>query len=282
MPESQKPDMPLPADPRLRAPLEEAVLDGSTVTFRWEAAEDATDYLLEVASDTAFEHLVHSETTTATSATVADVFATDGTTYYWRVFTRNAAGESSGENIESFVSVTPEESHTPATQPGATPASKQHDVPEHPDREEDMGPVPEMLKAITAEVGAEVTGDDKYYEEEAELGVQHEGIGVGQVLGFMFATIVALGMAVVFVFFLTQTASQQALDDVTALQTYPQLREVEAAATQRLDQYEVLDAGAGVYQIPLDRAIDLMVNEAYQNPRTDYSSELVLRPVTNN
>ena len=138
--------------------------------------DGADDYLLEVATDTAFEDVVHTEATEATSITVKGAFPGDGATYYWRVFARNAAGESEGENIESFVSTTPEEaSHS--VEAGATPASKQT-APERPDQEEDLGPVPEMLKAVKAEVGAEVTGDEEYFREEAELGVQHEGIGL--------------------------------------------------------------------------------------------------------
>lgn len=300
MAERQDTDLTPPLAPALQAPREEAVLDGSHITFRWADVDGAAEYVLEVATDPAFEQVVHTETTTDTSATVTEAFTTDGTTHFWRVIARNEAGESHGENIESFISVTPDVAHQHHARPDqaerlgplgeamtekspmgrratAKPASKGAEL-EHPDKEEDLGPAPELLKAVSAGVAAEVTEDEDYYEKEAELGVQHEGIGVAAVMGFMLAIVVVLAMAVVFVFYLTQMASQQALSDVTALQTYPQLREVEVTAARQLEQYEVIDPEAGVYQIPIDRAIDLMVNEAYENPRTDYSSELQLRP----
>jgi len=40
-----------------------------------------------------------------------------------------------------------------------------------------------------------------------------------------------------------------------------QLREIRAAEQQKLNNYEVLDAEKGVYRIPLERAMELYVQE---------------------
>jgi hypothetical protein len=66
---------------------------------------------------------------------------------------------------------------------------------------------------------------------------------------------------------------------VLAETTYPELREAMASAAGRLTQFGVVDQAQGVYRIPIDRAIDLMVNEQFQNGGAgDYSDELRLLP----
>lgn len=247
------------------APREEAVVDGAAVTFEWEPVEGATDYALEVAEDAAFDEVVFEQATGGdTSITVTDVFAQDGRTYYWRVFARNVAGESPGDLVESFISVSADE---------AAAATAQH--VEHPDEEEDLGPAIELHKAAAAEVAAEVTGEEKYFEAEAKLGVQHEGIGAAQILGFILAITVVILMAVAFTFVIMDTTVQAKRTTTATALNYPERRQVEANAAQRLTQYGTTDTGT--YRMPVDRAIDLMVNEAYQQPAGSYSPELQLR-----
>lgn len=278
-------EMKAPAAPVLVAPREEAVVDGSAVTFVWEPVEEATEYYLEVASDTTFETLVYEENVgDVTAVTIADVFPTDKGTYYWRVFSRNAAGESHGDVVESFISSTPDAAEA-VVNPGqagadpfataATPGTAEKPV--SPDQEEDVGPLPGLLKANVAEVAAEVTGAEEAYEAEAELGVQHEGVGAASILGFIFATITAIGMAVVFVFFWSGFVADETARKAAAGVSYPELRQVEAIADEQLEQYKILNDAEGVYRIPIDRAMELMVKETYREPRT-YSPELQLLP----
>ena len=278
-------EMKAPAAPYLVAPREEALVDGTAVTFEWEPVEEATEYVLEVATDTAFETIIFAESVgEATSITVADVFPTDEGTYYWRVFSRNAAGESHGDVIESFISGTSEMASEVLVNPdqaesfgplaaAAMPVEK----PVSPNQEEEVGPLPGLLKATAAEVAAEVSDADEAYAAEAELGVQHEGIGAASILGFIFATLTAIGMAVVFVFFYSGFVAQETARKAAASVNYPELRQVEATADEQLEQYKILNDANGVYRIPIDRAMELMVNETYRQSGT-YSPELQLLP----
>ncbi|HMB94007.1 MAG TPA: hypothetical protein VKP65_24365 [Rhodothermales bacterium] len=287
MTQQEDSEMKAPAAPNLVAPREEAIVDGTAVTFEWEPVEAATEYFLEVASDTTFETLVFAENVgDTTSITVADVFPTDEGTYYWRVFSRNAAGESHGDVVESFISGTPDDAAASLVSPdqaegfgplAAVANPSKTEKPVNPDQEEEIGPLPGLLKANVAEVAAEVTGAEEAYQAEAELGVQHEGVGAASILGFIFATITAIAMAVVFVFFYSGFVAEETARKAAAGVDYPELRQVEATADEQLEQYKILNDAEGVYRIPIDRAMELMVNETYREPGT-YSPELQLLP----
>jgi hypothetical protein len=84
---------------------------------------------------------------------------------------------------------------------------------------------------------------------------------------------------VLFGFTLTEVTSRDIRTRVLAETTYPELREARASAAGRLTQFGVVDQAQGVYRSPIDRAIDLMVNEQFQNGGAgDYSDELRLLP----
>lgn len=45
------------------------------------------------------------------------------------------------------------------------------------------------------------------------------------------------------------------------------IRELRARETEELNSYKLLDAEKGTYQIPIERAIELMADEAFQKKR---------------
>jgi hypothetical protein len=52
--------------------------------------------------------------------------------------------------------------------------------------------------------------------------------------------------------------------------------EVELAGAQKLTRYALIDAETGTYQIPIDRAMELMASETYQQPGQNYTDEIAL------
>ena len=244
----------LPA-PALNAPREAAVVDGASVTFRWEPVQDALRYQLQIARDAAFQELVLERVVEGEASTVVEgEFETDGELFYWRVLAGNDEGWSSGDHVESFVSGTAEMAATHVARP-----------------DERMGPYPELIRSASVEAAAEVTGEEKYFEEEAALGVEHEGVEAGQILGIALAIAAAIVMIVITLFQWTRIVETEARAAATGISGYPELREVEMQAEQMLRRYGVVDPGAGTYQIPIDRAMDLVVREAQQDTDTSYS-----------
>lgn len=252
--------------PVLIEPREEAVVDGSQVTFSWKPIEGAREYRLQVAADPAFEEIVLDKTTSRqTSLDVTDAFPTDESTYYWRVVARDAEGRFHGnDNIESFISGT------------ATDTASRI---ESPDEKEEYGPAERLVRGAAAEAAAEVTGEERFEEEAEELGVEHEGVEASQILGLTLAIAFALAISIVALFQYFSITAQATRSAAVGMSGYPELRENRLEATRKLTEYGVLSGESDRYRIPIDRAMELMANEAMQvQDGRQYSEELPLLP----
>lgn len=250
-----------PAEPTLLAPRREEVVNGESVTFTWEPADRASGYRLVVATDNTLEEVVHEEELgTKTEHTVTDVFDTDGRTYFWHVEAYNEVGTSEPEHIESFVSSTAEETARMETEGGAND-------------DEEYGPAGELVKSSSAAVAAEVTQDEAYFEEERRLGVAHEGVATGQIIAIAGSIILAIILLVLFLIFATDLTATQQRENVARTSRYPDLEEARNEAQQRLNNYGVVEDEEGAYRIPIDRAMELVIEESYQQQETAPSEE---------
>ena len=250
-----------PAEPALLSPRREEVVDGSKVLFQWESVEGAQEYRLVVARDASFEELVFTEKVgNTTQHEVSDVFEADGRTYFWHVEAHNEHGDSGREVVESFVAATADE------------AATMRESPESND-DEDYGPAGELVRAASAEMAAEVTGSEKYYEEEERLGVEHEGIEAGQIMGIAGGVIVAIILIIITLLMVVDLEAAEQREAVMDASRYPELQETEAQAMEKLHQYGVVEGEEGVYRIPIDRAMQIIANEAYQEEGTTPEGE---------
>ncbi len=137
-------------------------------------------------------------------------------------------------------------------------------------REPEAPAQPEQVSAPIAEGAPE--------EMEEIVGVQYEGVGAGLIMGFIFVCLMFVVGVVWVGINWAESAAQQAHEVAAMDLNYPELRQAELTAARLLNQYEVIDAGQGRYRIPIDRAVDLMVREAYLAPGGNYSQELQLLP----
>jgi hypothetical protein len=251
-----------PATPRPVAPREAAIVNARNVTFEWRPIDAATTYRLEVARDASFGTIVFEEEVPAdtTALTVTDFFPTDEQTYFWRVLAKNEDSWSRGERIESFVSATPDEA-----------ARHQKN---RPDEDEAYGPATMLVRSASKMVSDQLSsqGDDRL-EKEREMGVAYEGIPTGQILAVAVSILFAVGIIVIILFQWTNITEAAVRQASSGQSMRADLRETELQANQKLTGYEVVDEDAGVYRIPIDQAMDLMVNEAYQQGNRAYSSE---------
>jgi hypothetical protein len=88
-----------PAVPILDAPADGTTNTTLTPTLTWEASPQASSYLVEVATDSAFATVVASATVTDTAWTVTPALDSN-TQFYWRVTALNACGDSSGAGAD--------------------------------------------------------------------------------------------------------------------------------------------------------------------------------------
>lgn len=248
----------------LVAPRREMVVDGQSVTFEWQPVPDARSHRLEVAADSQFDQvLLEVDVTGRDSITLLDSFGTEGDTYYWRIIVEDEDGHIHGEDtVESFVGGTSEE-------------AVQH-VDEVTGGEAEFGLVSELFKGAAVEMAAEVTQDDAYFRKEVELGVAHEGVAAGQILAITGGIVLALVLIIVTLIQYTQVTTQEVRYSTVGMSGYPELREARNAALRKLSEYGTVEDQPGVYRIPIDRAIELIANETYQQQGRTYSAELPL------
>ncbi len=238
-------EQPLSA-PSLLAPGDAISVDGSEVTFVWEPVAGATQYRLQVASTARFQELaLDAEVGAETAVTVGNQFPTDGETFFWRVIAEGESEERATSAVESFVAT--------------TAADAEHDAPSG-----DEEPVTELARAARREATVETFDFEDQFEEEKERGVAYEGVAATQIMGISGSIILVILVAVAIIFGWFAQVTQNERTAAAERQRYDQIRQAEREATQQLQQYGVVDEEEGVYRIPIDRAMDLMATEAYQ------------------
>ncbi|MCI1710779.1 MAG: putative Ig domain-containing protein [Chiayiivirga sp.] len=84
----------MPAATVLQTPANGAGGVSTLPILTWQAAAEATQYLVQVATDAAFSNIVHTASVSGTSHTVSTMLSGD-TQYYWRVVPQNGCGTAS-------------------------------------------------------------------------------------------------------------------------------------------------------------------------------------------
>jgi len=235
--------------PTLVAPADVVSVDGSEVTFVWDPVEGAEAYRLQVAPTARFaDPVLEADVGRETAVTVGNQFPTDGETFFWRV-TATAEGADPGtSSVESFQATTAAEAELEAP----TPAS-------------DDEPVTDLARGAQREEEAVEAFDfEAQIEREKERGVAYEGVAASQIMAISASIITVVLVAVFILFGWFGQVSQNQEAEAAQAQMYSQIRQAELEAEQQLQQYGVVDGEEGAYRIPIDRAMDLIATEEYQ------------------
>jgi len=232
--------------PTLTAPREADVVNGADVRFSWKPVEAAESYILQVAESARFDTIVLEENVgDHTSVGVADFFPTDEQTYFWRVLSVAGDTISKSGRVESFVAADDDA------------AEAYGGLPE---QEEEMGPAFELVRSSKQEMPTQAVAPEAQLEREKEVGVAEEGIAAGQIAGIAVSIMVVIAVAVVVLFAWTDVERQQARSAAVSSQE-PVAEQTNAEGRRQLSQYEVMDEESGTYRIPIERAIDLVVED---------------------
>lgn len=237
-----------PQAPSLVAPRDATVVNGREATFVWEPVKDAEAYRLQIARTARFENpVLDEEVGDETAVTVGNQLPTDGQTFFWRVLARSGNQWSSGTNVESFLASTEEE----AEQARRLAA-------------EDTGPVTSLARASRREITQNVYELEDRFEREKERGVAYEGVAAGQIMGISAAIIAVILVAVAIIFGWFGQVRQEMQAEAAQSRDYREVQDLKGDDPGRLHEYRVVDDEEGVYQIPIDRAMDLIATEEYQ------------------
>lgn len=98
----------------------------------------------------------------------------------------------------------------------------------------------------------------------ADTGYEKGDVNVGRMLVFTAIAIVFTLLVVVFMneFFLFE--KERIVQEMVLSPESKELRELRAREDRELHSYAVIDTANGVYRIPIDRAMRLMADEAFQ------------------
>lgn len=94
------------------------------------------------------------------------------------------------------------------------------------------------------------------------MSYEKRDVNVSKIVGFAIVIVVFLVAVIVFLneFFIYEVENiKEERDSVVSTQ----LRDLRAAEEETLNSYKVLNAEKDKYQIPIDRAMKLMADEAY-------------------
>lgn len=235
------------SSPSLFAPVDAVSVDGSEVTFAWSSLEEAEAYRLQVAETASFDSLVlDADVGSETAVTVGNQLPTDGQTLFWRVLVKTDGEWNRKSAVEAFV------------------ATAEADVEQQPSATSAEQPVTELARAAREEATVETFDFEDQVEKEKERGVAYEGVAASQIMGISASIIAVVLVAVAILFGWFEQVSQNKKREVGDRQQYRNLQQAELEATRRLQQYGVVDEEAGIYRIPIDRAMDVIATEEYQ------------------
>ena len=234
--------------PSLVAPTDAVSVDGSEVTFVWKPVAGAERYRLQVASTARFQDpVLDAEVGTETAVTVGNQLPTDGRIFFWRVLTESDREEHATSPVESFVATTAAEAEHEAPLPAV-----------------DDDPVTERAHATQREATTEALDFQDRLKKEKKRGVAYEGVAARQIMGITGSIILVILAAVALIFGWFGQVRQDMRTTAAARTDAQPLRQARLEATQQLQQYGVVDKEEGVYRIPIDRAMELVATEGYQ------------------
>ncbi len=98
--------------------------------------------------------------------------------------------------------------------------------------------------------------------EQDEFAVQSEDLSAGVLTGVIAGVAVLVMVIVVIAVSVSGQRFEEARVDAISHSGYPDLRQTHTGSVEKLTHYKVLDQDAGVYRIPIDRAMKLVVDEA--------------------
>lgn len=105
----------------------------------------------------------------------------------------------------------------------------------------------------------------------ASSGYEKKDVNVAKIVGFTIAIIVFLAAVLIFLNEYFVYSKENLIYEEALKPGSKDLRELHAREDEELNSYKVLDARKGVYQIPIDRAMQVLADEYFQKKKSDSS-----------
>ena len=114
---------------------------------------------------------------------------------------------------------------------------------------------------------------EQHESDHGNAGYEERDVNVRQVAMWGLIVIVALIVSVVFVWDYFVGTREEVVERVVLSPPSPELRELRAREEEELGNYKLLDSASGQYRIPIDRAMQLLAEEAYRRQKGEGASK---------
>lgn len=109
---------------------------------------------------------------------------------------------------------------------------------------------------------------DQSPSEHSDSGYEKRDVSLGRVFIASGVVVVLLVVIVVFLYeYFVFEKEKQVFESTLAPESLA-LRELRAREDEELNSYKLLDSASGIYRIPIDRALEIVADEAFQSGRS--------------
>jgi hypothetical protein len=109
-----------------------------------------------------------------------------------------------------------------------------------------------------------MTNTENSHKNTENAGYEKSDVNVAKVIIFGIFGIIILVAVLIFTWDYFTSVKESMVENVVLKPQSAAIRELHARETEELNSYKLLDADKGVYRIPIERAMELVADEAYR------------------
>ena len=109
-----------------------------------------------------------------------------------------------------------------------------------------------------------MTDTDNSYKTTEDAGYEKSDVNIAKVIIYGLFGIIFLVAVLIFTWDYFTSVKESLVEDMVLKPQAATIRELRARETEELTGYKLLDETKGVYRIPIERAMELIADEAYQ------------------
>jgi len=109
-----------------------------------------------------------------------------------------------------------------------------------------------------------MTDTENKHQAPEDTGYEKSDVNVVKVIIYGLFGIIFIVAVLIFTWDYFTSVKESLVEDMVLKPQAAAIRELRARETEELTGYKLLDETGGIYRIPIERAMELMADEAYQ------------------
>ncbi len=112
-----------------------------------------------------------------------------------------------------------------------------------------------------------MASEKQHLSDSSKVGYEKSDLSIGKVFAYGIGGVIAVVAIIVFLIDFYTGYTEEVISDVVLRPESMEIRELRAREMEVLNSYKLLDEANGVYQIPIERALELVADEAYRQKK---------------